>query len=106
IDRFDPPSNVGASMTWAPANVEELRDEYEVTVGQGRLDLRDVEFPPGETELTVRVTIGEMVVLVPPDVNVRAQVDVRAGDAVVFGHRPYGSNAMVDSTGADGADGP
>lgn len=106
IDRFQPPEHFATSVIWAPTTAAEVRDEYGLTVGRGVLDLRSVEFPDGETTLTVRVTAGEMLVHVPPEVNVRTEVDVRAGDAVLFGHRVGGPNTTFDSPGTEGSDGP
>src|SRR5918996_95830 len=44
--------------TYAPATAGELRDRYELGLGELAFDLRSVSFPPGVTTLDVRVDLG------------------------------------------------
>lgn len=81
---WNPPEHFATSMTWTPANVPQVQDRYEITVGQGTLDLRQVDFTGQEVDVAVRVTGGDMTVLVPPEVNVSAEVQVQLGEASVF----------------------
>ena len=60
---------------WHPTSVATITSPYELSVGEGRLDLTDVAPPVGSTvEVSARIGIGELTVLVPDDVT----VDVRA----------------------------
>jgi phage shock protein PspC (stress-responsive transcriptional regulator) len=69
--------------TFRPATVAELADGYEMGVGGMRVDLRDVELPPGRTELPLDLGLGEIQVLVPEDmcVTTDAAIGVGAVDA-------------------------
>jgi phage shock protein PspC (stress-responsive transcriptional regulator) len=66
------------------SSVADLRPEYELGVGELTLDLRDVAFPPGRTDLSVRLGMGHVEILVPEDVCVGSTVDVGMGWAGVF----------------------
>ena len=54
------------------------------------LDLRAVDFDKRDTDLTVAVNFGEATVVVPPNVDVTAVTNVKAGEATVFGRRTSG----------------
>ena len=51
--------------TFRPASVAELARGYEMGVGAMTVDLRDLELPPGRTDLPLEIGIGEIQVLVP-----------------------------------------
>jgi phage shock protein PspC (stress-responsive transcriptional regulator) len=65
--------------TFRPASVERLADGYEMGVGAMRVDLRDIELPPGRTELPLELGIGEIQVLVPEDMCVTTDAVVSVG---------------------------
>jgi phage shock protein PspC (stress-responsive transcriptional regulator) len=65
--------------TFRPATVAELDDGYEMGVGAMRIDLRDLELPPGRTELPLRLGVGEIQVLVPDDMCVTTDGDISLG---------------------------
>jgi hypothetical protein len=48
-------------------------------VGALRVDLRDVELPPGRTELPLELGLGEIQVLVPEDMCVTSDSTVKVG---------------------------
>lgn len=62
-----------------PTRVAELKDGYELGIGDLRLDLRDLDLPVGRTDLKADLGIGELQVLVPEDVCIASAVDVGAG---------------------------
>ncbi|GGL05511.1 PspC domain-containing protein [Planomonospora parontospora] len=69
----DVPKKFG-TYDWVPASVSQLSRTYEVGVGEGRLDLGDLTFPPGSrTVVEATVSVGEITVILPP--TVRAEVD-------------------------------
>jgi phage shock protein PspC (stress-responsive transcriptional regulator) len=67
--------------TFRPAVAAELRPEYRVGVGRVDVDLRDVEFPAGSTQVNVRVGIGEARVLVPAGMCASVDGDIGVGAA-------------------------
>jgi len=87
--------------TYDVAGLTDLHDSYSLGIGTLVVDLRDVTFPVGETDLRTRVDVGDLKVIVPPDVAVRAQTDAELGHVVVFGNGDEGHNASkaVDQAG-------
>ncbi|NEW57926.1 PspC domain-containing protein [Nocardia cyriacigeorgica] len=78
-----PVSFDGATMgerTWTPLATGDLKPEYSVTMGSGTLDLRELDLTENRT-VDVSVQMGEAIVLVPENMNVRADCTVRMGDA-------------------------
>ncbi|MET7690078.1 PspC domain-containing protein [Streptomyces sp. NPDC005483] len=66
---------------WTPAATQNIRQHYELGTGVGTLDLSRVDFAKGRTMTTeAEVGVGRLVVIVPPDVTVKAVVDVGVGD--------------------------
>ncbi|WP_329266456.1 PspC domain-containing protein [Streptomyces pseudovenezuelae] len=66
---------------WTPAATQNIRAQYELGTGVGTLDLSQVDFAQGRTVTTqADVGVGRLVVIVPPDVTVKAVVDVGVGD--------------------------
>ncbi|HYO86575.1 MAG TPA: PspC domain-containing protein [Dermatophilaceae bacterium] len=72
--------NVG-SQSWAPASVADLRSQYSVTFGDGRLDLTTipVNLLDGRT-VTVKSEFGDLEVIVPNDATVTIKPEVRFGN--------------------------
>jgi len=65
--------------TFRPAGADELARGYEMGVGAMRVDLRDVELPPGRTELPLELGLGEIQVLVPEDMCVTSDSTIKVG---------------------------
>ena len=88
--------------TYAPSTLAELRSRYELGIGDLRLDLTQIRFPLGETTLDVRVDVGEIVVVVPEDVAVRAHGRAKAGRVELLGAVADGYKADYETreTGA------
>lgn len=81
---------------YAVTSAADLRDEYRLGIGELDLDLRGVRFPVGETRVAVSVDIGDLHVIVPEDVALRAQADVQAGRVEVLDRVDDGRNVDVD----------
>ncbi|MCM3263715.1 PspC domain-containing protein [Streptomyces thermoviolaceus] len=67
--------------SWRPASVADVHRSYRVGTGDGTLDLSRIR--PGDNRtVTARahVGVGRLTVIVPPDVTVRATIDVGVGD--------------------------
>ena len=65
--------------TFHPRTVAELERGYEMGVGEMRVDVRDVELPPGRTDLPLEIGLGEVQVLVPDDICVTADGEIGVG---------------------------
>ena len=64
---------------FTPVTVAEVEDGYEMGVGDMRVDLRDVDLPPGRTVLPVRMGMGEIQVLVAEGTCVTTDADISLG---------------------------
>ena len=69
---------------YRPTSLAELRNGYELSVGELRVDLREVDLPAGRTPLKLDIGIGSVRVLVPEDVCVASDLRVGVGYARVF----------------------
>jgi phage shock protein PspC (stress-responsive transcriptional regulator) len=82
--------------TYRPVAVDDLRPEYRIGVGRVDLDLRDVKFPAGSTEVNVRVGIGEARVLVPAGVCASIDGDIGMGAADIPNRYQEGPDIAID----------
>jgi phage shock protein PspC (stress-responsive transcriptional regulator) len=83
--------------TFRPATTAELGDGYEMGVGSMRVDLRDLELPPGRTELPLHLGIGEIQVLVPDDMCVLTDAGISLGAVDTGGGEEGGIDVHVDN---------
>ena len=70
---------------YRPGTTAELRDRYELGIGELVVDLRDTDLPKGDLPLDVDVGMGQAVVVVPEDVCVATDADVGMGNVALFG---------------------
>jgi phage shock protein PspC (stress-responsive transcriptional regulator) len=70
--------------TYRPLSAAELAEGYRMGAAHMRIDLRDVDLPPGRTEVPVELGVGELEVAVPPDVCVTYDVEVGAGQVTTL----------------------
>lgn len=80
---------------YAPTSVAELRPEYRVGAGRVELDLREVRFPAGSTQVNVRVGLGEATVLVPAGVCASIDGDIGVGAADIPNRADEGSDISI-----------
>ncbi|MFV2021894.1 PspC domain-containing protein [Micromonospora sp. LOL_023] len=95
-------------VVWTPASYEQLAFRYEKSFGNAILDLREVDFTDQQSDVTVRISLGELKVYLPPEVDVRTEVDLKTGEAVVFGKQWSGlgqTPRVVSDLGSDGPGG-
>lgn len=78
-DPVDLQDSTMGERTWAPAAATELRPDYAVTMGSGTLDLRGIELTENKA-VNLSVGVGEAVVLLPENMNVRTDCTVDMGD--------------------------
>jgi len=69
---------------YRPTSTVDLRDRYELGIGDLIVDLRDTDLPAGDVPLEVDVGLGQAVVLVPRDVCVATSADVGIGNVRMF----------------------
>jgi hypothetical protein len=82
--------------TWVPTTTEDVASQYEVSIGEGQLDLTEVAVPAGEVlSVDASVGIGHLLVLVPEDVAVDVTAVVAAGEAVLLGLSDSGTNVST-----------
>ncbi|MBN0044298.1 PspC domain-containing protein [Streptomyces actuosus] len=78
------PEDIGTQWTrttWQPATVADVRPSYDLGTGVGTLDLSGLDVAAGRTlSTTAAVGVGRVRVIVPPDVTVKADIDVGVGD--------------------------
>ncbi|MEU4435054.1 PspC domain-containing protein [Nocardia rhamnosiphila] len=80
IGPVDLQSPTMGDRTWAPASATDIRPEYKVTMGSGTLDLRGTDLTADRT-VDVDVQMGQALVLLPENMNVRTDCTVRMGEA-------------------------
>jgi phage shock protein PspC (stress-responsive transcriptional regulator) len=70
---------------YRPGSSVDLRDHYELGIGELVVDLRDTDLPKGDVPLDLQVGIGEARVIVPDDVCVATEADVGIGNVHAVG---------------------
>jgi phage shock protein PspC (stress-responsive transcriptional regulator) len=88
--------------SYRPASAVDLRDRYELGIGELELDLRDADLPAGDRPLELDVGVGEARLVVPEDVCVATDAEVGAGVVRVFEHDSGGLDVdVLDEPQAD-----
>jgi hypothetical protein len=105
-ESWDRVGNVGSDVVWQPATLGDLASRYENNFGDARLDLSAVDFTGQSRQITAEVSFGALEVIVPPNVDVTARVEVGAGEARVFGNSWSGVNRPSTAVSDQGLDGP
>ncbi|MGF1472291.1 MAG: LiaF domain-containing protein [Rubrobacteraceae bacterium] len=85
-----------AFRTEQPASIEELQDSYEFDSGALEVNLANVEFPEGTTEIRARGDTGALTVVVPRGVAVRADAAVENGAVSFFDRTSTGESIEQD----------
>jgi hypothetical protein len=91
---------------YRPGTMSELRDSYQLGVGQLIVDLRDLDLPAGRTDLALDLGIGEAIVLVSNDACVSSDVHVGVGHAQVLGRDSDGLDVAYAASAAPDAGAP
>ena len=99
-----PLSGPVGQQVWAPLSVADVDSPYELSVGEGTLDLSAIDLPAGE-RLTVdaSVGIGQLVVLVPSDLALDVDTNVGLGDSQVLDIHREGVGLSTDQFDEQGA---
>jgi phage shock protein PspC (stress-responsive transcriptional regulator) len=69
---------------YTPSTAADLRDRYELGVGQLVVDLREADLPKGDVPLEMKLGMGDAVLVVPEDVCVASTARLGGGDVQVF----------------------
>jgi hypothetical protein len=69
---------------YRPTSVTDLRETYELGMGELIVDLRQTNLPPGDVPMEIDLGIGEARVIVPDDVCVATDAQVGIGEARTF----------------------
>jgi len=99
FDRFDPRYGVGDEM-WVPKTVGELNEPFRHSVGHAVLDLRQLDLTDSNQriEVDVELGVGDLDVLLPPDVDVEASCNVGVGAIKCLGDEDQGPQASASAT--------
>jgi phage shock protein PspC (stress-responsive transcriptional regulator) len=69
---------------YRPGSASELRDRYELGIGELEVDLRNTDLPAGDSRLAIDLGVGEARLIVPEDVCVATDADVGVGVVRLF----------------------
>ncbi len=81
---------------YKPQTAADIREKYELGLGEITVDLRDTDLPPGDTPLGLDIGIGEARVLVDEGVCVSTHAKLGIGAVSVFGRDNEGIDVEVD----------
>ena len=79
-----------------PVDAASIDRTYELGLGDLTVDLSQAQLPTGVTQVDAHLGVGQLVVLVPPDVAVDVDAHAGAGDVSVFGIQDDGAGVDVD----------
>ncbi|MDP9799244.1 phage shock protein PspC (stress-responsive transcriptional regulator) [Catenuloplanes nepalensis] len=96
-----------ANTVWAPKTMNELSVRQSAAFGDATLDLRALDFTGQDKSTQIELGVGDVTVLLPPNVDVIVDVDLGAGNADVLGRTMdgVGSSRRFEDLGADGVGG-
>jgi phage shock protein PspC (stress-responsive transcriptional regulator) len=69
---------------YRPASTVDLRDRYQLGMGELTVDLRDTDLPAGDTPLEIDLGVGSARLIIPDDVCVATSANIGAGYAGAF----------------------
>jgi hypothetical protein len=86
---------------WQPTTASQVASRYRLAIGTMRVDLSDVTFRAGTTDVTASVGIGNLVVELPPGPTVSVSAHSGLGEVQVFGQDSGGfaTNRIMQTTG-------
>ncbi|GIE96021.1 PspC domain-containing protein [Paractinoplanes rishiriensis] len=93
------------NSVYRPQTAGAVADRYDFTVGNATLDLRDVDFANQTQDVTLTMKVGQIRVLLPPNVDATADLDLQNGRAMVFGKEFESGEAISESLSDQGLDG-
>lgn len=100
---FDLDGGVG-ERSYRPASTADLREQYELGIGELVLDLRDTDLPAGDVPVKIDLGMGSARVLVPDDVCVATEAEVGMGEVRVLGRSNDGIDVDYEEAASAGGD--
>ncbi|MGH3776202.1 MAG: PspC domain-containing protein [Pseudonocardiaceae bacterium] len=92
---------------WNPLAATQVQPRYEVSLGNGRLDLSELQFAPGQRVTTsVAVGMGEVDVILPPNVDAQVSCRAQVGNVDCLGLSDSGNLPAQVTVINNGLDGP
>ena len=94
-------------LTLRPTTVAELPASAEYAVGSATFDLTGVDFSNADASMAVSIGAGEIIVIVPPDVDVTVNASMGVGEVLLFSDSSGGPGVdrTVTDLGGDGTGG-
>ena len=86
------------SRVYTPVETDDLKRDYDLSIGDLKLDLSNAALATGETEVDANVGIGELKVIVPNDVAVDVDASASAGEVTILGRSESGVDAELSRT--------
>jgi hypothetical protein len=86
------------SRVYTPFETSDLKRDYDMSIGDLELDLSNAVLAAGDTEVDANVGIGELIVIVPDDVDVDVDASASAGEVTVFGRSESGVDADLSAS--------
>jgi Cell wall-active antibiotics response 4TMS YvqF len=84
-------SGVG-DRQYVVAGAQDVRDAYKLGIGDMTVDFSNVRFNTGETDVSMRVDVGKLRVIVPDNVALRVRGDAQLGQVELLGQAADGRN--------------
>lgn len=91
-------------LSYRPESVAEVRDSYDISAGTMLVDLRNVDFSGETVEIDVNSGVGEIVVIVPDDVELEVEAGAGAGE-IDIGNRRWEGAGIKASHSFEGTNG-
>ena len=97
------PTVAAGDRTHVVTELGDLEPTYALGAGTLTVDLADLELPAGTTEVSASVTVGEVIVRVPPEATVDGEASAGMGEVVGFGRDSSGiaPQLSLSDTGDD-----
>lgn len=85
--------------TWVPSSVEDIDGPYRMAMGEGVLDLTELQAEPGEViHIEMSVALGALEVRIPAEAGLTIDADVQGGETIILGRKDNGYRVDVNRT--------
>lgn len=107
VDRIDVTNGRDVNQVLRPASLADLPRAAEFRSGTVTYDLSALDLSSGTAAMDVSIGAGEIIVVVPPDVDVTVSADVGVGEVDLLGRTDdgVGVDRTLQDVGADGSGG-